>query len=305
MNLSISVETITPDQAKNYLNFQKCLINKDSRRVRDYAYRMARREWKIAQPIIFDEEGYLIDGYHRLSAVIIFNHPIVFSVLRGIPSASRDVIDTGKPRTPTQIFEILADGGENTGKVENSAQAISVVRATAAIGNLPYRSEYQHLDRKGKFNIGDKVGIQSPQAYYLLANHYAEGIKFAIRLIGSKEENKIVGSCSLIKAVFFRAYYFYKESEKIIKLEEFMEYFYTGKPELKNNDSRKIFRDFFIDCKNGVSGTPLNNKGFYNIHQKCEAAIINYVNNVFEEELKISGYEEFPMPDFDFPVNKR
>jgi len=51
------------------------------------------------QAICFDEDGYLIDGQHRLSAVIHSGKTVVMSVCTGLNHAAFSAMDCGKGRT--------------------------------------------------------------------------------------------------------------------------------------------------------------------------------------------------------------
>lgn len=97
---------VTPEMAKEWL------ANAASNRtihdlwVDRYADRMRRGDWMVTdQGIAFNEDGQLINGQHRLHAVIKANRPVVMLVTRGLDSRSQLVMDQGVKR---QVHEQIA-----------------------------------------------------------------------------------------------------------------------------------------------------------------------------------------------------
>jgi hypothetical protein len=108
------VETITPDRARAYLVFSndgnRKLVNLVVAR---YAADMIAGRWDLTgEPIIFDDTGRLIDGHHRLHAIVRSDIPIQFLVVRGASEQSVNRIDTGMARSPGQIAHMngIVDG---------------------------------------------------------------------------------------------------------------------------------------------------------------------------------------------------
>ena len=82
---AVSIETITPCLAKEWL--QKNLYNRKirPRKVRQYAADMRAGKWRTThQGIAFDKEGNLMDGQHRLLAICETNIPQTMMVTRGL-----------------------------------------------------------------------------------------------------------------------------------------------------------------------------------------------------------------------------
>jgi hypothetical protein len=97
---SSAFELITPDIAAAYLarNPRNRLIEK--RIVRRYASAMRAGHWEsTGQSIQFDTTGDLVDGQHRLTAIVETGLSFTMLVVRGLSPSVRDVIDTGKART--------------------------------------------------------------------------------------------------------------------------------------------------------------------------------------------------------------
>jgi hypothetical protein len=92
--LTIKVEIITPESAAGYL-----AKNDRNRRQKEttldaYARDMLAGKWRLThQGIAFDDKGNLIDGQHRLGAVLRAKVPVEMLVMRGFPSkADKDGI---------------------------------------------------------------------------------------------------------------------------------------------------------------------------------------------------------------------
>lgn len=109
------IETITPDSARIYLAF-----NEKNRTVREkdvhvYASDMRSGHWMLThQGIAFDETGELIDGQHRLLAVIKSGATVKMTVSRGYSARmlngvglfAKDVIDRGRGRNTGDQLQI-------------------------------------------------------------------------------------------------------------------------------------------------------------------------------------------------------
>lgn len=98
-------ETITPEKAKEYLTHNTNNARKLSRiKAQQYAADIISGKWQEnGEPIIFDEDGVLKDGQHRLFAVIIAGKPISALVVRGI-SRDVEIYNFGSSRTLNQML---------------------------------------------------------------------------------------------------------------------------------------------------------------------------------------------------------
>lgn len=111
----IPVVQVTPEMAKNWLDTR--FDNERSiRRGRVFAMTrdMKHGLWFfIGDPIRFDEQGRLIDGQHRLTALVAAGATLPFPVIN-LPDEARAVIDTGSART---LGDLLTLGNHVGGKV--------------------------------------------------------------------------------------------------------------------------------------------------------------------------------------------
>lgn len=78
------------------------------RMVRQYADDMASGRWVYnGQNLIFDKDGYLIDGQHRLNAVVKSGATVEMGVTIGVDRATFDTIDTGRRRNNSDLMAML------------------------------------------------------------------------------------------------------------------------------------------------------------------------------------------------------
>lgn len=101
------VKLVTPEMAKNWMtgNTMNRRINKSY--VTHYARQMVNGLWTLTgEPIIFSNSHKLLDGQHRLLAVIESNTPVEFLVVFNVQEECFKDINTGKNRTVGDIFSI-------------------------------------------------------------------------------------------------------------------------------------------------------------------------------------------------------
>lgn len=86
--------TVTPDMAQKWLDNQSRNRAISQRRVRLYADMMQRGDWyQTNAGIAIDDHGQLIDGQHRLLAVIHSQTPVEMLVVENVPHKAQIVLD--------------------------------------------------------------------------------------------------------------------------------------------------------------------------------------------------------------------
>ncbi|MFE7561982.1 hypothetical protein [Kitasatospora sp. NPDC057500] len=101
---------VTPEIAESFLSRASVNRRLDKGQVRALAEAILRGEWKLThQGIAFDKAGALLDGQHRLRAIIEANAPARMFVFDGLPTEVFPVIDTGKRRSAA---DALSSTGE-------------------------------------------------------------------------------------------------------------------------------------------------------------------------------------------------
>lgn len=103
------VEMISPSLAEHYLT----KLHPDQRDlnlnwVRQFAQQMRDGKWTVSEPLIFDEDDYLIEGQHRLHAVIHSGTSQPFYVERGYSKEAFKHMNQGRTRT---LVDLLRTNG--------------------------------------------------------------------------------------------------------------------------------------------------------------------------------------------------
>lgn len=107
MNITTETVLITPELAEQYLEKNGVNRNISAVRVSAYSSDISAGRWKFnPAPITFSVSGKLLDGQHRLHAIIRAGIAVEMQVTRGVPDESMDVIDSGKARTPGDVLKI-------------------------------------------------------------------------------------------------------------------------------------------------------------------------------------------------------
>jgi hypothetical protein len=123
MTASVGVVNITPKKAREIL-----ANNTRNRRVRRaYVARLAdairRGEWELnGEPIQIAADGTLLNGQHRLLAIVEANVPAKVVLVEGLPGETQDTIDTGSRR---RLADVLALRGE--ADANNLAAALNLL----------------------------------------------------------------------------------------------------------------------------------------------------------------------------------
>lgn len=109
--VTVSLKTITPEMAIKFLESNTQNRKLSQNQVLFYYKQMKAGEWhSTGDTIKFTKEGKLIDGQHRLSAIIKFAQPVKMFVAENLDAEAFDVLDTGKSRTASDILS--ANGAE-------------------------------------------------------------------------------------------------------------------------------------------------------------------------------------------------
>ena len=104
-SFSFSTETITPSKAQEYLRTSNGNRPISKVYVHSFADTMRKGAWMLnGVPIIFDVDGHLLDGHHRMHAVILAGIPVMFDVRRGAPADAFTTYDNGRHRCVGQLL---------------------------------------------------------------------------------------------------------------------------------------------------------------------------------------------------------
>lgn len=121
------VETVdlTPEDASKLLAHSQGQRQRSISKghVERIAHAIRTGQWREThQPIALDRDGVVIDGQHRLSAIVQAGIPVRLMIARDVPAETFDVIDTGKIRGPADVLTL--GGHVNTTKLASSARMV-------------------------------------------------------------------------------------------------------------------------------------------------------------------------------------
>jgi len=137
-NIEVSVQLITPEDAKTLLQTNVNNRNLSRRRVEMYANDIKRGMWKLTGDSIKLAKNpktgavRLIDGQHRLHAIVSANVAVQTVVATGLDEDAFSVIDRGKTRTYNDVL--------NMSKIKNANTVASFIRPVIVLqaGMNPY-----------------------------------------------------------------------------------------------------------------------------------------------------------------------
>ena len=92
------MQTITPERASEWLAANTTNRPVSKAVVRSFAQAMRRGEWMVThQGIAFDTQGVLVDGQHRLAAIIEADRPVELTVFTEVGDRGGEVVhDAGR-----------------------------------------------------------------------------------------------------------------------------------------------------------------------------------------------------------------
>jgi len=169
-NVNAKVEAIGPDEAAKIL--EGCTKNRDvSQRIVDrYSKAMDEGKWALnGESVVIGKDGRLVDGQHRLWAVIQSGRTVDFLVVRGVDPDAFETCDQGMNRTPTHAL-----------------QAAGVPGAAPVAAILRFRDYYKRNAGKlpsitslasGRIDHGDIIRTASGNQVLEMAAHWFYRVK--------------------------------------------------------------------------------------------------------------------------------
>lgn len=113
-NIHAAVETVTPDMASRLLGTITTQRRMRRRVVERYAREMISGNWHLnGEPIIVGKDGRLLNGQHRLNAIIMSKKSVAMMVVKGVEPEAMASIDTGSSRSYGDV--VMLRGGSSQG----------------------------------------------------------------------------------------------------------------------------------------------------------------------------------------------
>ena len=150
--LTMKVELVSPKRASEYLQH-----NTDNRKLRGWwvgsiAGAITRGEWVLThQGVAFDTTGKLIDGQHKLYAIIAANKPVMLAVYRGISSDAFKVLDIGVKRSYAEI----------TGLSKKTSEVCRNITAIMSRNSIQSAEQILTVANSGIAEIHDAMMVQA------------------------------------------------------------------------------------------------------------------------------------------------
>lgn len=264
MTIVATTETVTPQQAELWLEYNNIETNRNitHSRIRRYTSDMLNGKWGLGQPLMFTESGTLIDGQHRLSAVVNSGVDVEFVILRGYDKSALLFIDTGKSRSTANIARV------NDKRVNNYH--------LSCFSGMFYAPSSSYTTCR---YFSDQEKIEKSESVFDALDFACKGHDGA----GKTQEGRIRNST--VNGVVARAYYY----ENHERLEAFLEGFRSGFTSDENDHAVIALRNLYMNLKNSTSSRL---RGVTNINQD----IFNYTQLALTHFLKQNPVRNLRLP---------
>ena len=138
---------ITPDKAREFLSKNAGNRPVRSNWVETLAEMIRKGEWQTThQGIAIDEDGNLLDGQHRLRAIISAGKAVDMLVTTGLPRSAFKHADCGRNRTPSDRIKLLNDEADNLTAVSIVRTYLLVAVVKTKIGVTVENTEHTFLE---------------------------------------------------------------------------------------------------------------------------------------------------------------
>ena len=228
------MQTITPERASQWLAANTTNRPVSKAVVRSFAQAMRRGEWMVThQGIAFDTRGVLVDGQHRLAAIIEADVPVELTVFTEVGEGTFDVLDIGKRRSAA---DVLAIEGE-----KSSTMLAAMVRAVWLYENRPELNW-----------SGGAAGVSNHQIVQTLDRHPK-----LREYLGLGE--RIAGATGMIKSAAGASSYLVAQANRRADLTAWYDGIIDGAG-LTRHDPRLLFRRVMFNMSRKHAGQALHRR---------------------------------------------
>lgn len=178
LEMDVKIELITPEVAQEYLNKNSSNRKMNKHIVEQYTNAMKSSQWiSNGDTIRFSNNDRLIDGQHRLKAIISSGRSYNMVVMRGLPEEAFKTIDTGKKRSRSDVLHIA--GFVNTSALAGALRLLFLFKRTK------FKNIYPSLFRGGQVSNSDILNIatETPDMGKIVTTVYGE-YKYVGKLMG-------------------------------------------------------------------------------------------------------------------------
>ena len=180
--MQFEVSMVSPDMASKFLADNAAFQRKIRVGVvRDLANSIIRGEWQLThQAVAFDINGKLIDGQHRLNAIVKAGISVPMLVVRGVDATCFKVIDVGVKRT---IADALMIGSREASIVSRIGRTIMGLHKPSPDQSMKIYDEFSPTIEKILQISGKTSGIFNSAAVHsatVLAIHRKPEVEQAV-----------------------------------------------------------------------------------------------------------------------------
>lgn len=195
--MNVSVEAIGPNDAETLLSNMQINRGVSKSQVKRFQEIMESGKWRhdIGETIKITKSGKLVDGQHRLRAIIASGRVYQVAVTRGVADDAMDIIDTGRSRTASDL--LVMRGHKNAGIAASAAKKMMIYETWGMQGffnsthnrienNDVLRYAERHMDllqESVHYGKGDSLRAMMPPSngafvYSVLSRAGREGERF-------------------------------------------------------------------------------------------------------------------------------
>lgn len=235
--MNLEKKLITPSIAKDLLESNVKNRNVRKNTIARYASEMIKGNWKedTFELIKISKTGIILDGQHRLLAVIKANTPIYFHIAYGLDDNIFDVLDTGSNRSSADVLHI--------NNVKNSTIIPSIIQLYFRL-----KKNKTHL---GGYNRNETLSNSDILKYYSERPEYFDNLANTTKRLYLK-------FAKILAPQTIGAMLAYLGDISSVDALEFMEQLCSG--ENVTNTSIYILRNKLIEDRTSTKKIPLNVK---------------------------------------------
>lgn len=129
---------------------------------------LANGEWAVnGEAIKISEEGDVLDGQHRLAAIVQSGIPMETLVISGLPVATQDTMDAGRRRTTADVMKINGEDNANVlASVAKRAWQWNQGNTRFTTTSLPTTAEVRAtLDKHPVLRRSAEMGVRVNRGY--------------------------------------------------------------------------------------------------------------------------------------------
>jgi hypothetical protein len=168
--IQTQIERITPKLAEAYLESNTANRKARSAHVARLANDMAKGRWLMnGAAIVFNGDGSLLDGQHRLMAIVDSGLAMEMLVVRGVSRLAMPTIDANVPRTAADAMAL--NNIKHSNRLSAAIRFLMGLRDGSASGNIK-RSNSEIIEFLAKHSALSDITTETDAACKLLRSAY-------------------------------------------------------------------------------------------------------------------------------------